>query len=121
MTQGWAALALLALAVTAAGCDDDDDGGTGPETTGIAIDVTVTNLPEGEEIDVLVDGSAQFTVNGNGTTELTMEDIAADTYVVTLGVLPVGCVGTPDENVVTVSEGEVEEVAFTVTCAIVAR
>lgn len=121
MKHGWTALALLALAVTAAGCDDDDDGGTGPDATGIAIDVAVTNLPEGEEIDVLVDGSAQFTVSGNGTTELTMENIAPDTYVVTLGVLPVGCVGTPDEHVVTVSEGELEEVAFTVTCSVVVR
>lgn len=118
MRNRWAALALLALAAGAAGCDDDDDG-TGPETQGIAIDVTVTNLPEGEDFDVLVDGSAQFTVSGNGTTQLTMEDIAADTYVVTLGVLPVGCVGTPDEHVVAVSEGETEAIEFDVICNII--
>lgn len=118
MNGRWRAAVLL-LAMAAAACDDDDDdGGTGPDPTGIAIDVTIANLPDGEQVDVLVDGNAEFTVSQDGTTALTLEDIAPDTYVVTLGDLPAGCIGTPDEHVVTVDEGEIEEVAFTVACTV---
>lgn len=113
MNKVWRTATIIGLAaLTAAACNDD----TGPEDTGIGIDVTVVSLPAEVQFDVLINGAAEFTVNSSGLTELTVEGIPEGTYVVTLGELPAICDGEPAQHTLTLDEGEFETVAFTVTC-----
>lgn len=119
MLKRLGAMALLAVAATVGACGDDDETGPG-DPTGIAISVTSVGLPGGEDIDVLIDGLVQFNVTSNGTSEFTKDDLAPDTYTVTLAP-PAGCASEPAEHVVTVEEGEIEEISFAVTCGLLTR
>lgn len=123
MKSKWTALAVLALAGGALACDDDDDGsdngGTGPESpaTGIEIRVDAVNLSGGDVIPVFVDGGLEMRVTDNGTSAVTLDGIEPDTYLVSLGELPSGCSATPEEQLVELSAGALEEVEFTVSCS----